>query len=97
MMKIETNRGFTEAVLNDNCDFDEFYKIAAILKSILETDFTNKLNDFDTLYWDFKYKDTLLTLHYNIYLGVSIFPNALRDATSLENRNVLEVSKLLNS
>jgi len=95
-MKIETSKGYTEVILVDNCDFDEFYKTAAILKSTLHIEFTDKLNDFDSLYWDFTYKDSEFVLHYNIYLGISIFPKNFTNATSSDNRSVIEVSELLN-
>jgi hypothetical protein len=34
--------------------------------------FTQKQDEFDTLDWPFNYKGHALTLHYNIYNGVSI-------------------------
>jgi hypothetical protein len=47
-------------------------------------------------YWDFIYKERQLTLHYNIYVGVSIFSKSLTNATSLDNQIVLDLSKTLS-
>jgi len=33
-----------------------------------------KTDDFDSLMWDFIFKGHILTLHYNIYTGISIYP-----------------------
>jgi hypothetical protein len=72
--QIETSKGWTETIIDSNCEFSKFEKVALILKTKLNIDFIDQLNDFDTYYLDFIYNDSILCLHYNIYLGVSIFP-----------------------
>jgi hypothetical protein len=94
-LKIETEKGWTEAIIDDNCESNKFYKVADLLSSEFNLAFSNKLNDFDRLYWDFEYKGNNLVLHYNIYLGISIFPRAFKSATQKENESVLEISTLL--
>lgn len=91
--KIENN--YTEIVLDDNCEWDKLYEIADILTNKYKIKFIAKINDFDTVYWDFKYKQSTLTLHYNIYLGVSIFPRNLELSTDTDNANTIEISNLL--
>lgn len=93
--KIETEKGWTEAIIDGDCGFSKFYDVADLLLSEFNLTFSNMLNDFDTLYWDFKYNGNDLVLHYNIYLGVSIFPRAFKSATQKENEAVIEISTLV--
>ncbi len=95
-MKIDNSEGWTEAIIDENCSIDKFYKIAKILHTTFDVSFTNKISDTDSTYWDFRYKDKELTLHYNIYVGVSIFPKSLTNATSSDNQIVLDLSKNLS-
>ena len=95
-MKIDNSKGWTEAIVDENCSIDKFYKIAGIIHTILDISFTNKISDTDTSYWDFIYKDKELTLHYNIYVGVSIFPKSMTNASSSDNKIVLDLSKTLS-
>jgi len=94
-LKITTNNGYTEAIIDDDCGFNKFYLIANILQKKPKLFFTKKASDTDTAYWDFIYNGSELTLHYNIYLGVSIFPKASRNATNVDNEAVAEVGSLL--
>ncbi len=94
-LKFETDKGWTEAIIDDNCEFERFNTVADILANHFNLAFSNKLNDFDTLYWDFEYKGNNLVLHYNIYLGISIFPRAFKSATEKDNSSVIEISTLL--
>lgn len=94
-LTIETQKGWTEAVLDDNCGYEKFYNAARILQEDFNISFISKLDDFDTLYWDFRYNDSLLCLHYNIYFGLSIFPRAFKLATVTDNERVIEIGELL--
>ena len=93
--QIKTTAGWTELVIDDDCEFDKFYRTAKLLKTEFKLRFTNKIDDYDTLYWDFKYKTNKLVLHYNIYLGISIFPLAFKEATESDNASVIEIGTLL--
>ena len=86
--------GGTEAVIDDNCGITKFYAIANTLAEHLHIKFMNKVDDAETLDWDFKYKDQFLTLHYNIFNGVSIFPQALQTGQS-DSKAVTEVAHFL--
>ena len=94
-LKLETDKGWTEAIIDDDCEFEKFYSVADVLSNHFNLTFSNKLNDFDTKYWDFEYGGNKLVLHYNIYLGISIFPKALKSATESDNLSVKEISALL--
>lgn len=91
---LKTNYGGTEAVIDDNCGVSKFYSIADILSEGLNVKFINQVDDAETLDWDFKYKNHFLTLHYNIFNGVSILPQKTR-TMGKENRAVLEVARFL--
>ena len=93
--KLETDKGWTEAIIDDDCEFEKFYSVADVLSNQFNLIFSNKLNDFDSLYWDFKYKGSELVLHYNIDLGISIFPRSFKSATETDNLAVEEISTLL--
>jgi hypothetical protein len=91
---LKTQSGATEAVIDDNCGISKFYAIANTLAEHLQVQFMNQVDDADTLDWDFKYKDQFLTLHYNIFNGVSIYPQRLKSKQQ-ENQLVMEVAKFL--
>lgn len=91
---LKTDFGGTEAVIDDNCGISKFYAIAGTLSSELHVDFMNQVDDAETLDWDFKYKNQFLTLHYNIFNGVSIFPQHT-NSVKQENKAVLEIAHFL--
>ncbi len=94
-IKIEKNKGYTEAILDDDCGFEKFYRTAGLLESVFQCVFTQKLDDQDSLYWDFEYKESRLTLHYNIYMGISLFPTRFKEASSSDNKDVEELGAQL--
>jgi hypothetical protein len=94
---LKTKSGNTEAVIDDNCGISKFYAIAETLTHELKVNFINQVDDTDdqlTLDWDFKYKNQVLTLHYNIFNGVSVFPRHEKSLLK-ENNVVLEVAHFL--
>ena len=96
-LTLRTDFGCTEAIIDDDCGLKRFYEVANILTEDLEIKFTNKEDDFDTLTWDFVFKNHILTLHYNIYNGISIFPTKTRDALNKDNKAVVELAGILES
>ena len=94
-LTLRTDFGCTEAIIDDDCGLKRFYEVANILSDDLEIKFTNKEDDFDTLTWDFVFKNHILTLHYNIYTGISIYPRKFREAPRKDNDAVVEVAKFL--
>jgi hypothetical protein len=61
-----------EVIIDDNCGISKFYAIANLLQDDLKVDFLNQVDDVDLLNWDFSYKKKFLTLHFDVYGGVSI-------------------------
>lgn len=91
---LKTIYGGTEAVIDDNCGISKFYSIAGTLAEDLKVKFINQVDDADTLDWDFKYKKSFLTLHYNIFNGVSILPQKINGVKKV-NKVVEEVALFL--
>jgi len=89
--------GCTEAIIADDGSLKRFYQVADILSEDLRINFSNKEDDFDTIDWEFKFKGHNLTLHYNIYNGISIFPTKTRDALNKDNKAVVELANVLES
>jgi len=71
--------GTIEAVIDDNCGMKKFNNIANLLLQDLKVKFLHKQDDSDTVDWHFKYKGHPLTLHYNIYNGVSVSTENRKD------------------
>lgn len=94
-LTLRTNLGCTEAVIEDDGGLKRFYQVADILSEDLKVKFSNKEDDFDTIDWEFRFKGYNLTLHYNIYNGISIFPTKTRDAMNKENKAVVELANVL--
>ena len=90
---LKTNYG-TEAVIDDNCGISKFYLIADTLADELHVTFLNQIDDAETLDWDFQYKDHYLTLHYNIFNGVSILPQT-HNKKKKGNKAVMEIASFL--
>jgi hypothetical protein len=91
---LKTKYGGTEAVIDDNCGISKFYSIAGSLADGLKVKFLNQVDDAETLDWDFKYKNNLLTLHYSIFNGVSILPQNINHVDRV-NKAVEEVAEYL--
>ena len=90
---VNTTNGWTEVILLKDCEMQKVSQVAAILTDKLNIQFTQRMNNTDTLYWDFKYEGAELCLHYNLYLGISIHPVCLKEAEEWENEAVIKVSK----
>ena len=94
-LTLRTNLGCTEAVIADDGGLKQFYHVADVLTGDLKVKFSHKEDDFDTIDWEFRFKGHNLTLHYNIYNGISIFPTKTRDALNKDNKAVVELASVL--
>ena len=92
--QLKTTNGGTEAVIDDNCGISKFYAIASTLADDLKVNFLNQVDDTETLDWDFSYHNQFLTLHYNIFYGVSIYPQQIKN-NAKDNGAVMEVANFL--
>ncbi|MBO9658933.1 MAG: hypothetical protein J7527_08905 [Chitinophagaceae bacterium] len=92
---LRTDLGCTEAVIADDGTLSLFYQAAGILNQDLRIKFLNKEDEFDSINWDFKFKRSTLTLHYNIYNGISVFPTKTSGAGNKENDAAVELARIL--
>ncbi len=95
MKLLDNPRGFKEIVINDNCDFDVFYVCAENLKRGLNIVYTNQIDDFDSIYWHFDFRGSGLTLHYNVFLGICIFPSKAKEASHRDTEVLIQVYELI--
>lgn len=96
-LTLRTTLGCTEAVIDDDGGLKRFYQVAIILSEDLALNFIKKEDDFDTIDWDFVFDGHQITLHYNIYTGISIFPTKTRDAVKKDNIAVIDLAGMLQN
>ena len=94
-LTLRNSFGCTEAVIADSGGLKQFYHVADVLSRDFNVTFSNKEDDFDTIDWEFSFKGHDLTLHYNIYNGISIFPTKTRDALNKDNKAVVDLANIL--
>jgi hypothetical protein len=87
--------GCTEAIIDDDGGLKRFYQVADILSKDFQVAFCRKEDDFDSIDWDFCFHGSDLTLHYNIYTGVSLYPTQTKNARKNENKAVVELANVL--
>ena len=64
-MKITENERIYSALLEDKCDWEAFYGTADLIENKLKIQFHQKIDDFDSKYWDFKFLNKEFILHYH--------------------------------
>jgi hypothetical protein len=96
-LTLRTTLGCTEAIIADDGGLKRFYQVADILSNDFNVKFIHKEDDFDTIDWEFRFKGHILTLHYNIYTGVSLFPAKTKDAVSKDNKAVVDLAGVLEN
>lgn len=94
-LALRTTLGCTEAIITDDGSLNLFYQVAGILQDDLRLRVLQKEDEFDSISWDFRFKGHYLTLHYNIYNGISVFPTRTKDALHKDNKAVVEFATVL--
>lgn len=94
-LTLRTTLGCTEAIIADDGNLNLFYRVACIINEDLRIKFVNKEDEFDSINWDFKFKGHQLTLGYNIYTGISVFPTKTRNAAIKDNKAVEDLASIL--
>lgn len=94
-LTLRTSLGCTEAIIADDGSLNLFYRIAGIINEDLRLKFVNKEDEFDSISWSFKFKGHSLTLYYNIYSGISVFPTKTNNAAVKDNKAVVELATVL--
>ena len=96
-LALRTTFGCTEVIIADDGNLNLFYRVAGIINEDLRIKFVNKEDEFDSINWDFKFKGHQLTLHYNIYNGISVFPTKTKAAAEKDNKAVVELANVLEN
>lgn len=94
-LTLRTDLGRTEAVIDAHGGLHRFYQIAGILTDYFQVAFTGKEDDFDAINWNFSLGKYQLTLQYNIYNGIMLFPTREQLARRRENKAVEELASVL--
>jgi len=87
--------GFKEIIIVDDCDFEVFYLCAKNLSKLLGIAYTKQIDDFDSLYWEFDFREAMFILAYNTFLGISIYSQKGKDASPADNKILDEVYELI--
>ena len=95
-LSLRTSLGCTEAVLAENGSLTLFYQLAGIINEDLRIKFLNKEDECEAINWDFKYKGHQLTLRYDIYNGISVYPTKINAAMPKDNQAVIELANFLD-
>jgi hypothetical protein len=93
-LTLRTSLGCTEVIIADDGSLSLFYHIAGIIND-LRIKFVKKEDEFDSISWNFRFKGHNLTLHYNIYNGISMFPTKGTGADVKDNKAVIELANVL--
>jgi hypothetical protein len=83
----------TSTVIDEHGGLQTFYSISNELSRMKHLRFVSKMDDIDSIEWDFKYRGEPLSLQYNIYNGVILTPKSNKAVTIV----VELVSKLRTS
>ena len=78
-LTLRTTLGCTEAIIADDGGLKSLLPDSRHHHEDLRIKF-QKEDDFDSIDWEFKFKGHHLTLHYNIYNGISVLPTKAAEA-----------------
>ena len=74
----------TEKVISETGSLTEFYNLTNKLSKTRFVRFTSKNDEADNIEWRFTYRGHKLTLQYNIYTGLSLHTNNIKDIKAVE-------------
>lgn len=74
----------TEKVISETGSLTEFYNLTNKLSKTRFVRFTGKNDEADNIQWCFTYRGHKLTLQYNIYNGVSLQANNIKNIKAVE-------------
>lgn len=66
-------------IIDDNASLQQFYLLTNELSRNRKVRFLGKLDEADNIEWNFKYRGYPLILQYNIYGGVTLSPQNVKD------------------
>jgi hypothetical protein len=74
----------TAKLINETGSLTEFYNLTYKLSQTRFVRFTGKNDEADNIEWRFTYRRHKLVLQYNIYTGVSLHTNNVKDIKAVE-------------
>ena len=80
-------------IIDDEASLQKFYLLTNQLSRNKRVRFTGKLDEADNIDWNFKYRGYPLTLHYNIYNGVTLSQQNGKDLKVVNEVAVILKSK----
>lgn len=86
---------YSEIILSEQPDNERLDEIAKKLISEFGAKSIGRVYDLDSLYWDFKIDSEIITLHQQTFIGITIFPRELVNATAKANQIVERIGLLL--
>lgn len=66
---------FTEMIVSENGNLQEFYRLANVLSKTRHVHLLSKEDDAMTIEWHYKYRGGALSLQYSVYNGVTLLYN----------------------
>ncbi len=84
-LKVETNRkGYQEINFGNHHNSTSFYQFAARLEKIISIRYTKKHDYFNTITWDYMYREVPFKLYYDWHEGIFICLKNQETATEQE-------------
>jgi hypothetical protein len=96
MIELTTQHGYFELEIFESREFDDFYSLAQELEKNFKIEYTSKLDDFDSLYWDFQYQGIGMTISFNTFTGISINRREPKGINEEDKAILLEFKNKLN-
>lgn len=88
---------YSEIILSKHPSDELLIEIAKRLISEFGAESIGKFADIDSLFWDFKIDSEIIILHQQTFIGITIFPKELVNATIKANRIVEEIGFMLKN
>jgi hypothetical protein len=93
----KTGKTFKQIVISDEPDHGLFRVIKSLLVWKMGARVVNRLDGLDQRYWDFEKDGVVIVLHSEHYLGISIFPAELSNASQKDVDLVMEIFEFLKT
>lgn len=78
-------KAYSEILMTEQPDSALFKRLADRIVSEFKATIIEQINDMDSAYWDFQVQSEVITLHQQTYLGISVFPRDLENASISAN------------
>ena len=87
----------TEAQLGGDSDYGVFDRIAGAIETKFDVRWLHQADGLDQRYWDFELEGVTLMLHFEHYLGISLFPARGFERNLVANQIVRRIGQYLEA